>query len=68
MVGLPPGGKINWDTGIGYVGQNLFLVSVILDYAYSSICYDEQNLMWDYVVKFCKTGCYPCKKIISEFQ
>ena len=40
--------------GMGYVGQN--------------IGYVGQNIIWDLVVKICKIGCFPSKKIIYEIR
>ena len=60
--------------GIGFVGQNLCLVYVMLNKSYSwhRLCFSKpilviryvgQNHIWDLVVKICKTRCFPGKKI-----
>ena len=64
---------------IGYAGQNLFLASVMFNKTYSGhrlcrtkpipgIYSAEQNLIWDSVVKICKTGCFPSKNSIFEIE
>ena len=59
---------------IGFVEQNLFLAYVVLDKTYywhslcstkpiPGICYvGQDHMIWDFVVKICKTGCFTHKK------
>ena len=65
--------------GVRYVEQNQLLAYVMLDKTYSGhrlgltkpipgMRYVGQNLIWDLVVKICKTRCFPSKKIISEIK